>query len=139
MMNNENGRSMVEMLGVLAIIGVLSVAGIAGYSMAMKKYKANEIVNAASQLVVLAQANFVAGKLNASSKGEATTADLGGSGYKVAGYEMKAECSGTTANSCTVSHTSGTAGEGSAWEAAQTQASGTYYTISSQSKLTKGK
>ena len=36
-MNNENGRSMVEMLGVLAIIGVLSVAGIGGYSMAMKK------------------------------------------------------------------------------------------------------
>ena len=29
---NENGRSMVEMLGVLAIIGVLSVGGIAGYS-----------------------------------------------------------------------------------------------------------
>ena len=27
---NESGRSMVEMLGVLAIIGVLSVGGIAG-------------------------------------------------------------------------------------------------------------
>ena len=58
MMNNENGRSMVEMLGVLAIIGVLSVAGIAGYSMAMKKYRANEIVNAASQVAVLALAKF---------------------------------------------------------------------------------
>ena len=33
------GRSMVEMLGVLAIIGVLSVGGIAGYSKAMDKYK----------------------------------------------------------------------------------------------------
>ena len=29
---NESGRSMIEMLGVLAIIGVLSVGGIAGYS-----------------------------------------------------------------------------------------------------------
>lgn len=28
---NESGRSMVEMLGVLAIIGVLSVGGIAGH------------------------------------------------------------------------------------------------------------
>ena len=39
---NESGRSMVEMLGVLAIIGVLSVMGIAGYTQAMKKYRANE-------------------------------------------------------------------------------------------------
>ena len=45
-MNNESGRSMVEMLGVLAIIGVLSVGGIAGYSMAMRKYRANEAINA---------------------------------------------------------------------------------------------
>ena len=55
MRKSENGRSMVEMLGVLAIIGVLSVAGIAGYSMAMKKYRANEMLNVASQAVVLAQ------------------------------------------------------------------------------------
>ena len=43
---NESGRSMVEMLGVLAIIGVLSVGGIAGYKMAMEKNKANEFLNA---------------------------------------------------------------------------------------------
>ena len=36
------GRSMVEMLGVLAIIGVLSVGAIAGYSKAMTKYKLNK-------------------------------------------------------------------------------------------------
>lgn len=29
---DEAGRSMIEMLGVLAIVGVLSVGGIAGYS-----------------------------------------------------------------------------------------------------------
>ncbi len=40
--NNESGRSMVEMLGVLAIIGVLSVGGIAGYRTAMDRHKANE-------------------------------------------------------------------------------------------------
>ena len=33
-----SGRSMIEMLGVLAIIGVLSVGGIAGYSKAMLNY-----------------------------------------------------------------------------------------------------
>ena len=38
----ENGRSMVEMLGVLAIIGVLSVGAISGYSKAMLKYKLNK-------------------------------------------------------------------------------------------------
>ena len=37
-----HGRSMVEMLGVLAIIGVLSVGAIAGYSKAMMKYKLNK-------------------------------------------------------------------------------------------------
>ena len=50
----ENGRSMVEMLGVLAIIGILSVAGIYGYTFAMRKYKANEIVQTASMLAVMA-------------------------------------------------------------------------------------
>ena len=38
---NDKGRSMVEMLGVLAIIGVLSVVAIAGYSKAMMKHKLN--------------------------------------------------------------------------------------------------
>ena len=38
----EHGRSMVEMLGVLAIVGVLSVGAIAGYSKAMMKYKLNK-------------------------------------------------------------------------------------------------
>ena len=37
-----HGRSMVEMLGVLAIIGVLSIGAIAGYSKAMFKYKLNK-------------------------------------------------------------------------------------------------
>ena len=38
----ESGRSMVEIIGVLAIIGVLSIGGIMGYSYGMDKYKANE-------------------------------------------------------------------------------------------------
>ena len=49
----ESGRSMVEMLGVLAIIGVLSVGGIAGYTTAMRSHRANEIVNATSMLYMM--------------------------------------------------------------------------------------
>ncbi len=43
-LEKENGRSMIEMLGVLAIIGVLSVGGIAGYSKAMMKYRINKTI-----------------------------------------------------------------------------------------------
>ncbi len=54
-MNNykklESGRSMIEMLGVLAIIGVLSVGGIAGYSKAMNKFKTNKVADNVSMLV----------------------------------------------------------------------------------------
>ena len=48
---NEFGRSMIEMLGVLAIIGVLSVGGIAGYSKAMNKYKTNKVADNVSMIV----------------------------------------------------------------------------------------
>ena len=44
------GRSMIEMLGVLAIIGVLSVGGIAGYTKAMEKIHVNKIVNMVSNI-----------------------------------------------------------------------------------------
>ena len=40
----QSGRSMVEMLGVLAVIGVLSIGGIMGYSYGMDKIKANKIM-----------------------------------------------------------------------------------------------
>ena len=47
----QSGRSMIEMLGVLAIIGVLSVGGIAGYSKAMNKFKTNKVADNVSMLV----------------------------------------------------------------------------------------
>ena len=60
----EKGRSMVEMLGVLAIIGVLSVGAIAGYSKAMMKYKLNK---QAEQLSTLINAGlYYAGQWNLS-------------------------------------------------------------------------
>ena len=42
MKRNQKGRSMVEMLGVLAIIGVLSAGGLAGYSKAMYQHRLNK-------------------------------------------------------------------------------------------------
>ena len=41
----ENGRSMVEMLGVLAIIGVLSAGALAGYSKAMFRHRINQSID----------------------------------------------------------------------------------------------
>ena len=49
--NFEKGRSMIEMLGVLAIIAVLSVGGIAGYSKAMEKFKINKAIEEYSYLI----------------------------------------------------------------------------------------
>ena len=47
----QYGRSMIEMLGVLAIVGVLSVGGIAGYSKAMEKFKINKLIDQISHIV----------------------------------------------------------------------------------------
>jgi len=50
--SNQTGRSMVEMLGVLAIIGVLSVGAIAGYQKAMMKYKLNKQAQQLTSIIV---------------------------------------------------------------------------------------
>ncbi|MBQ6854409.1 MAG: hypothetical protein IJO11_03080 [Alphaproteobacteria bacterium] len=63
MKKNESGRSMVEMLGVLAIIGVLSVGGIAGYTMAMNRYRANEVVDMANKYAVIAYSAYMTNKM----------------------------------------------------------------------------
>ena len=47
----QTGRSMIEMLGVLAIIGVLSVGGLVGYSKAMERYRVNETINQITHIV----------------------------------------------------------------------------------------
>ncbi len=72
MTNAESGRSMVEMLGVLAIIGVLSIGGIAGYTMAMNRYRANEIIDVASKVAVIGMSKQSGGNAVMS---EATTSN----------------------------------------------------------------
>lgn len=51
MKKNEIGRSMIEMLGVLAITGVLGVSSLGAYSKAMEKYKINKTVSQVSEIV----------------------------------------------------------------------------------------
>ncbi len=41
---SPSGRSMIEMLAVLAIIGVLSIAALVGFTYAMNKHRANETI-----------------------------------------------------------------------------------------------
>ena len=81
----ESGRSMIEMLGVLAIIGVLSVGGIAGYTSAMRSHRANEIVNATSMLFMLGLAQNAGegtGTLEYSSVAAQLPTGCGGITYK---------------------------------------------------------
>ena len=76
MKQNESGRSMVEMLGVLAIVGVLSVGGIAGLRYALTKNKANTLIYEANK-----RATVVAGQIGLGSGvpslNEFTNNDLG--------------------------------------------------------------
>ena len=60
----QEGRSMVEMLGVLAIIGVLSLGGIVGYKLAMNYYQANQIVHELNMMRTDAQIKIAQGAEN---------------------------------------------------------------------------
>ena len=76
MKNNETGRSMVEMLGVLAIIGVLSAGGLAGYSKAMFKHKLNSTMDQITMLVTNIRTMYGT-QGNYSGLDEASAFDLG--------------------------------------------------------------
>ena len=73
--NIESGRSMIEMLGVLAISGVLSVGGIAGYSKAMMKYRTNKTIEQISMIVTNVRTLFGSQK-NYKALGAATNGSL---------------------------------------------------------------
>lgn len=51
----QSGRSMIEMLGVLAIVGVLSVGTLAGYSMAMTDYKIGKAKSEITEMIINTQ------------------------------------------------------------------------------------
>ncbi len=68
------GRSMVEMLGVLAIIGVLSVGAMSGYAKAMFKYKLNKQAEAFNMF--LGNAVMLMPELNRAFSGETFDAEI---------------------------------------------------------------
>ena len=83
--DSESGRSMVEMLGVLAIMGVLAIGGIAGYRYAMIKHRVNDLYQELNRRAVMYQAYIVSGatgNLSNSELGSKTVLD----GFPVSGY-----------------------------------------------------
>ncbi|MBP5161103.1 MAG: hypothetical protein ILP11_03570 [Alphaproteobacteria bacterium] len=67
-MKTQKGRSMIEMLGVLAIIGVLSIGGLAGYTRAMNAHQANQIMDYFNRCSVAAQEQYgIKGSLTTTS------------------------------------------------------------------------
>ena len=95
---NEKGRSMVEMLGVLAIIGVLSVGGIAGYSKAMNKYKINKTNDQLSMLIANIRTLF-------SSQSDYTGLNNGTAiQYGVVPNDMYTSSTGTYASNYTITN-----------------------------------
>ena len=58
----ESGRSMVEMLGVLAVMGIISIGGLYGYTYAMKRHRANELLNEANKRAVMVASQLMTGK-----------------------------------------------------------------------------
>ena len=87
--NDQRGRSMVEMLGVLAIIGVLSVGGISGYSKAMAKYKLTKAQDQITMLLMNIRTAY------ATSPSYAGLNSASAITYNLAPQEMAASKSGT--------------------------------------------
>lgn len=59
--SKESGRSMVEIIAVLALMGVLSGAGIAGYKFAINKKEANDIIDEINKRAVTASSQLISG------------------------------------------------------------------------------
>lgn len=100
--NEQTGRSMVEMLGVLAIIGVLSVGGIAGYSKAMTKFKITKTFDQVSMTVANIRTLY-SGQRSYSGLTTANAFNMG-----VVPAEMKGLASNTLVNAFQGSVTIGT-------------------------------
>ena len=74
---SEYGRSMVEMLGVLAVIGVLSVTAVTGYRVALDKHHANELLSAASMRAVTVATQLQLDRSNISLSEYSNSDDFG--------------------------------------------------------------
>ena len=87
--NEQTGRSMVEMLGVLAIIGVLSVGGISGYSKAMTKFKITKTFDQVTMMVANIRTLY-SGQRNYKGLATAIAIDMGVVPAEMSGPDSKA-------------------------------------------------
>ena len=62
----QMGRSMVEMLGVLAIMGIVGMIGVKMYTNAMNKHRANELIYEAQKRATMVAMQITAGQENLS-------------------------------------------------------------------------
>lgn len=60
MRSNQLGRSMIEMLGVLAIAAIITLGGISGFRIAMNKFRANGIAELIAMASIYAQSHNTA-------------------------------------------------------------------------------
>ena len=71
----QSGRSMIEILGVLAIGGILSVGSIVWYMLSLDKYRANELLYAANKRATVVAERIIFG--NKPSLSEFKDSDFG--------------------------------------------------------------
>ena len=57
----ESGRSMVEMLGVLAVMGILGLTGVWAYNSAINRHRANELIYEAQKRATVVAMQITAG------------------------------------------------------------------------------
>jgi len=55
---SQTGRSMIEMLGVLAIFGILTLGAFSGYRYSINKQRANDVVNMVSNMAISASSQI---------------------------------------------------------------------------------
>ena len=79
---NDSGRSIVEMLGVLAIMGVITVMGISGYSQAVGKINRNKVIEDITRIaqevrgLYAGKSSYYSGLGTQDGEGSGDTADV---------------------------------------------------------------
>lgn len=84
---NDSGRSIVEMLGVLAIMGVITVMGISGYSQAIGRINRNKVVEEITKIAQEVRGLF-AGR-DSYDPNTGTETGTGTAGYDIADNLLK--------------------------------------------------
>ena len=57
--SSESGRSMIEILGVLAVIGILSIGVLATYSILMQRHRNNELLQEVTMRAMAVSTQFL--------------------------------------------------------------------------------